>query len=175
MYSNNKKDEGHTLSTSLKTNGFKVKTLNSTTKFSVIEVSFEKFYHYLLIWNKKISNKNEYKDLCNISSTFKEGEFIIVGDSMIDEGGNDKLELFAEETKLHIKKMLYLSDEYDIINHLKQEYFSHYVDELNIKNHHISELFVYYMTGITVCFSITAINHNIKLFNKHIENITKKA
>ncbi|CAG8685087.1 3174_t:CDS:1, partial [Cetraspora pellucida] len=142
MHSNNKKGKNRTLLTSLETNGFKIKHLNSTLKYSVIEVSFENFFYYLLIWNEKNLNNDEYRDLYNTTSKFKRGQFIIVGNSMIDKDGNDKLELFAEETNLHIKNMLYFSGEYKIINHIKQEYFSHYADKKNIKK----ELFIYYMT-----------------------------
>ncbi|CAG8647136.1 5935_t:CDS:2, partial [Racocetra fulgida] len=85
---NNKKLSGHTLIPLLK---------YSTKQFSVIEVSFEKYIHYLFIWNKKIANKKEYKDLyhkassLNKASSFKKGKFTIVGDSM-HENGKDKLE-----------------------------------------------------------------------------------
>ncbi|KAF0366330.1 hypothetical protein F8M41_013632 [Gigaspora margarita] len=70
--------------------GLNVKDINTTDKYSTIEVSFgQKLLRKLLIWNKKISNKNDYLDLYNIASKFNIDKWLIVGNSLIDDNGKD--------------------------------------------------------------------------------------
>ncbi|CAG8839065.1 17931_t:CDS:2 [Gigaspora margarita] len=74
----------------LQSNGLKVKPLNSTNKYSTIEVFFNKFYRNLFIWNKEIFDENDYIDLYKIASKFSKGNWLIVGSQLIDNYSEDK-------------------------------------------------------------------------------------
>lgn len=94
--------------------GLNVELLNSTDKFSTIKISFGllRFSRYLLIWNKEIVNRADYLDLINIASQFKKGNWLIVGNSLIDDNGEDKWEQFQIETKKSLKDNMRFSGEH---------------------------------------------------------------
>ncbi|CAG8571539.1 12755_t:CDS:1, partial [Gigaspora margarita] len=85
--------------------GLNVKDLNKSSKYSTIEVSFgQKFFRNLFIWNKKISNENDYLDLYKITSKFTKGEWLIVGNSLMHDNGEDLWEQFQEKTHKSLNK-----------------------------------------------------------------------
>ncbi|CAG8517919.1 19374_t:CDS:2 [Dentiscutata erythropus] len=136
----------------LEPRGFKVKPLYSTEQYSTIEVSFEGFLRNLIIWNKEISNSNDYLELYQIASKFR------------------------KETKKSLKNNMSYLSEYEILDDLKEEYFDFYANAKNIKDD-IKLIFVPYMTTSTLGLKKSIIEYNYILFTqrlkKCLENFTQ--
>ncbi|CAG8789405.1 15843_t:CDS:2 [Gigaspora rosea] len=65
----------------LQSRGLNIRVINTTNKYSTIEVSFGRnFFRNLLIWNKEISDENDYLDLYTIASKFVKDEYEIFDD-----------------------------------------------------------------------------------------------
>ncbi|RIB30389.1 cytochrome P450 [Gigaspora rosea] len=65
----------------LQSRGLNFRVINTTNKYSTIEVSFGRnFFRNLLIWNKEISDENDYLDLYTIASKFVKDEYEIFDD-----------------------------------------------------------------------------------------------
>src|SRR5438874_2523092 len=110
----------------LQSSGLIVKTLHTTDKFSTFEVSFAQFNfsRNLIVWNKEFINSNDYLDLYNITSKFTRGKWLIVGNKLLDNNGEDKWEQFQIQTKKILNNNMSYSDEYEIFDILKEEYFN---------------------------------------------------
>ncbi|CAG8836275.1 25504_t:CDS:1, partial [Gigaspora margarita] len=120
--------------------------INTTDKYSAIKVSFgQKFLCNLFIWNKEISNKNDYLDLYNITSTYNKGDgkWLIVGSSLIHDDGKDLWKQFQTQTGKNLRKDMPYSNEYEIIDILKKEYSCFYAKNINIEANQ-KDLFVHY-------------------------------
>ncbi|CAG8511504.1 1787_t:CDS:2, partial [Gigaspora margarita] len=155
--------------------GLSVKCLNTSNKYSTIEVSFgSKFFHNLFIWNKEISNKNDYLELCNIASKFTKGEWLLVGNSLTNDKGEDLWEQLQMQTKKFPNDNMLYSSEYDILDSLKEKFSRFYADNKKIDANK-KELFVYFLKGRMGGFRIEMFEErifeeNYKLFNRYINN-----
>ncbi|CAG8637817.1 hypothetical protein C2G38_2236225 [Gigaspora rosea] len=150
-------------------NGLKVKILEFHDEYSIFEVSFQNFIRYLIIWDVEISNVKGYQHLQQITSDKKfKNEWIIVGNSLINENRKDRLELFVEQTGEEIKQMYF--SEYEIIDYLKQMFFDDYYSKLKgITKHYQKVMFVNFMIGKTKAFDNFAIKSNFEEFHDCIK------
>ncbi|CAG8851439.1 36757_t:CDS:1, partial [Racocetra persica] len=99
-----------------------VKDMYTTDIYSTIQVSFsQKYFRNLFIWNKEISNKNDFLDLYKIISKFTNSKWLIVGNSLTDDNDNDLWVQFQKQTNKKLKKHISYSSEYEIFDILKEE------------------------------------------------------
>ncbi|RIA99852.1 hypothetical protein C2G38_2237191 [Gigaspora rosea] len=117
----------------------------------------EQFKVNLIIWHKKISSVDEYLKLHNISKN-KDKNWIIVTKPTISLKNNqctDKIKNYSIKTDKYIT--ISTLDEYEIIEHLKEQFFDDYAKSKGI-SHSEKELFLCFM------------NHNIKNFDGKLIN-----
>ncbi|CAG8580417.1 6061_t:CDS:1 [Cetraspora pellucida] len=173
----NKKYEYSSLSVKiqnlLKSNELNVKLMHSEDKYSIIEVSLYQFFQFtrnLFIWNKEIFNQNDYLDLFTIASKFKKGEWLIVGNSLVDDNSEDIWEQFQIQTNKRLKNNMLYSGEHEIFDILKNEFFDLFVKDKKIRDDQ-KDLFVHYMKSRTDSFK--AIKYYYNSFLLWISNVDK--
>ncbi|CAG8683223.1 8344_t:CDS:1, partial [Gigaspora rosea] len=150
--------------------GLKIFNFINATKYSTFEIKYDTFSRKLFVWKHEISNIKNYNELYKtiVASKFNNDDWIlVVNNSTRTNDAKNKLETFAANTNKNIQKIIECVSEYELIDCLKERFFTYHIDNItgiNNNDNATKDLYIHYMKSKTYYISKPAILNNATSF-----------